>query len=314
MDLTAELSRKRGLSDWRQHAYNIKQLRRQLRSIEKKKRALSRAQKNREKVAIEVKVPHQDLIGLSQTFIKKSGETIQKIEASCCIQLSELAAIKSIKYFQEHAHRQIDQICRRALKEEKIPHSQKVFSLFQPHTEWVMKGKAGVPVELGLRVGIVEDQHQFILHHRVMEKEVDSDVAVTMAEKAKEKFANLNSMSFDRGFYSEDNQKALSKVLNVVGLKRKGKLSKEEQAMELSDAFKKARDKHSAVESAINALEVHGLDYCPDHGIEGFKRYVALAIVSRNIHRIGDILHRRAQAKAARENKRSQNRLLFLTT
>jgi len=44
------------------------------------------------------------------------------------------------------------------------------------------------------------------------------------------------------------------------------------------------------VESAINGLEVHGLDVCLDHGIEGFKRYVAWAVVARNIHRIGAIL------------------------
>ncbi|SCZ86715.1 hypothetical protein NSMM_690006 [Nitrosomonas mobilis] len=43
-------------------------------------------------------------------------------------------------------------------------------------------------------------------------------------------------------------------------------------------------------ESVINALEAHGLDKFSDHGIDSFKRYVAPAIVARNIHRIGDIL------------------------
>jgi hypothetical protein len=55
--------------------------------------------------------------------------------------------------------------------------------------------------------------------------------------------------------------------------------------------------KHSAVESAINALEVHGLDRCPDHGIEGFKRYVALSVVARNLQRIGAILTDKASNK-----------------
>ena len=45
----------------------------------------------------------------------------------------------------------IDQIDRRVLRGERILHDEKVFSLFQPHTEWISKGKAGVPVELGLR-------------------------------------------------------------------------------------------------------------------------------------------------------------------
>ena len=50
-----------------------------------------------------------------------------------------------------------------------------------------------------------------------------------------------------------------------------------------------AKRQHSAVESAINALEVHGLDKCPDYGIEAFERYVALAVLSRNIQKLGTI-------------------------
>ncbi len=65
--------------------------------------------------------------------------------------------------------RQIDQATRRAIGVKTIPHSEKVFSIFEPHTEWVVKGKAGVPMELGLKVCIVEDQHQFLLHHQVIE-------------------------------------------------------------------------------------------------------------------------------------------------
>ena len=42
--------------------------------------------------------------------------------------------------------------------------AEKVFSIFEPYTVWISKGKAGVPVELGVKVRILEDQHQFILH------------------------------------------------------------------------------------------------------------------------------------------------------
>jgi hypothetical protein len=46
---------------------------------------------------------------------------------------------------------------------------------------------------------------------------------------------------------------------------------------------------------------VHGLDLCPDHGIDGFKRYVALAVVARNIHRIGAILWQQEQLREQRK-------------
>ena len=37
----------------------------------------------------------------------------------------------------------------------------------------------------------------------------------------------------------------------------------------------------------MESLEQHGLDRCPDHGIDGFKRYVALAVLARNVQRLG---------------------------
>ena len=45
----------------------------------------------------------------------------------------------------------IDLVSRRILKGEEIPHDEKVFSVFEPHTEWISKGKRNPFVELGLR-------------------------------------------------------------------------------------------------------------------------------------------------------------------
>ena len=59
---------------------------------------------------------------------------------------------------------------------------------------------------------------------------------------------------------------------------------------EYSDEFIDSKKKHSAVESAINALQVHGLNKCRDHGIDGFKRYVAIAVIARNIQKIGALI------------------------
>ena len=203
----------------------------------------------------------------------------------------------------KHAIRQIDQIRRRVILGEAIPHEEKVFSIFEPHTEWISKGKAGVPVELGVKVCILEDQHQFILHHQVMQKRTDNQVTVSMVSEAKERFPDLEECSFDKGFHSPANQSELKNHLTLVVLPRKGRLSQQGQAQEQTAAFVKARRQHSAVESAINALEVHGLDRCPNHGIDGFKRYVALAVVARNIHRIGAILRQQEQERAQRKQK-----------
>ena len=100
----------------------------------------------------------------------------------------------------------------------------------------------------------------------------------------------MSAISFDKGFHSPANQDGLKEIVGQVVLPRKGKLSEAAKAIESEPEFFRLRRQHSAVESAINALEAHGLDRCPDHGIDGFKRYIALAVLARNIQRLGVVL------------------------
>ena len=195
-----------------------------------------------------------------------------------------------IQYFIEHAKRQMNQIDRRVLNGESIPQEEKVYSIFEPHTEWISKGKAGVSQELGLRVCVIEDQHGFILNHSVMEKQTDDQVVVEITQDTKNKFPNFNSCSFDKGFHSPSNKIDLSEILDTVILPKKGKLSVSQLEEESRDDFVSARHQHSAVESAINSLEHHGLDRCLDLGLAGFKRYVSLAILGKNLHQLGRII------------------------
>ena len=163
-------------------------------------------------------------------------------------------------------------------------------------------------MELGLKVCIMEDQHQFLLHHQVMEKQTDDQVAISMVGETKARFPSLATCSFDKGFHSPKNQEELAELLDVVALPRKGKRSQKTQEIESSETFLQAKKKHSAVESAINGLGVHGLDRCPDQGLDGFKRYVALSIVGRNLQRIGVILIKQERKRLERAQKRKLKR------
>ena len=157
-----------------------------------------------------------------------------------------------------------------------------------------------MPVELGLRVCVVEDSYRFILHHQVMEKTTDDQIAVSIVKESQSRFPALNTISMDKGFHSPNNQTQLKERLDLVVLPKKGRLSEADKTRESDVEFVQLRRQHSALESAINALEVHGLDKCSDHGIEGFKRYVALAIVARNIQRLGVVVREQALQKIAR--------------
>ena len=120
-----------------------------------------------------------------------------------------------------------------------------------------------------------------------MQHEVDVDVAVLMVQETKQRFPALSSCSFDQGFHSPSNQREWSGLLETVILPKKGRLSKKDQERQQEVVFIEGRCQHAAVESAIHALEVHGLDRCPDRELPAFKRYVALAIVARNLQILG---------------------------
>ena len=303
VELTGRLCECHELSDWRQHSYNVRHLKRLMRTAQNRKRSKAGAAEQKDKINALIIEAHQAYVDVAQRYLSKAQDTLATLEKGGFASELEVVSKLEIEGFMRHAIRQIDQIKRRVIWGESIAHAEKVFSIFEPHTEWISKGKAGVPVELGVKVCILEDQHRFILHHQVMEQKTDEQVAVSMVVEAKKRFTNLNACSFDKGFHSNENQDALKPQLKLVALPRKGKLSQQAQAVEQSAEFVKARQQHSAVESAINALEVHGLDRCLDHGINGFKRYVALAVVARNIHRLGAILWQQEQKRAQRKRR-----------
>ncbi len=280
-----------GLTEWRQSEYILRKIKKLFNRVNKLKHSKNQA---------ESVTAHGTYIDTAAGYVLRVRQSIEILRAMGNESFIRMAIIEQ---YIAHAQRQIDQIRRRVMNDETIPHHEKVFSIFEPHTEWISKGKAGVSQELGLKVCILEDQHGFILHHHVMEKQTDDRVAVEMVSVAKKKFPQLTGCSFDKGFHSPRNQRDLSGIIDNVILPRKGRLSVEAEAIEHAEDFVRARRKHSAIESAINALENHALDRCPDHSLFGFKRYVALAVLARNIQILGAKIQRKEQERLRREEK-----------
>jgi len=312
--LIASICSALGIQEWRQSSYNIRQIKKLFRLLQKLRRSKSKKQDKKEAKEKLIKEKHLDYIDLLYTHVHRIVLTIKKIrEMGIVDEKLELELVKVEQYIED-VKRQNDQILRRVINDETIPHEEKVFSIFERHTEWINKGKVGITAELGLRVCVLEEQHGFILHHMVMEKQTDDKVAIPMVEETKRRFPNLTSCSFDKGFYTPENRTKLGGIIEGVILPKKGKVSGKDLDIERSEDFIKEKNQHAAVESAINALENHGLDRCPDHGIEGFKRYVALAIVGRNIQILGHIVQqkqlkderRRLKLKKTWDAKRNQ--------
>jgi len=200
--------------------------------------------------------------------------------------IEDLVLVIELDRFIVLIDKHIDLVERRLLKGEKIPHDEKLFSIFEEYTEWISKGKSHPNVEMGKMLTITTDQYGLIVDYRNMDHETDSEIVVEIADTLLKKYL-VNSWSFDKGYYKKENKELLQLVIPNVIMPKKGKLSIPEKEEEHEASFKKLRNRHSAVESNINELEHNGLDRCRDKGYHGFKRYVGMGIVAYNLHRIG---------------------------
>ena len=192
-------------------------------------------------------------------------------------------------YFHALLDQHLDLGQRRRLQEETISAPEKVFSLFEPHPEWIQKGKQRPNVELGPRLLIATDQHQMIQDYAVLRSAAAVDQSVPVAERLLSRYGagSVASLSFDKGFTRAADRELLELYIPAVVMPKRGKKNAVEAERESGKKFKALRRQHSAVESAINSLEHHGLNRCLDVGLAGYLRYVGLGVMSYNLHVLG---------------------------
>jgi len=225
-------------------------------------------------------------------YLAVGGELSFKVRQSLlglCNQAVDAGRWERLAWFHEMLDKHLDLVERRLLKEETIPAHEKVFSLFEPHTEWIQKGKHRPNVELGHRLLVATDQHQIIQDYDVLLKAAEVDQSLPVADRLLGRYGSgsVASMSFDKGFTRTADRELLSLYIPEVVMPKRGKKNAAETARESGKQFIALRHQHSAVESEINSLEHHGLNRCLDVGIKGYQRYVGYGVLSYNLHVIG---------------------------
>ena len=225
-----------------------------------------------------------------------------KVQASLlglCDQAVDATRWEQLAYFHRMLDKHLELVDRRLLQEETIPSHEKVFSLFEPHTEWIQKGKQRPNVELGHKLLLATDQQQLIQDYDVLRQEAEVDQSIPVADRLLGRYGagSLASLSFDKGFTRAADRELLSLYVPEVVMPKRGKKNAEETQRESGKKFVALRQQHSAVESEINSLEHHGLNRCLDVGLEGYLRYVGYGVMSYNLHMVGRELLRRRHAK-----------------
>ena len=239
-------------------------------------------------------------------YLRVGGELAAKVHTSLlalCDQPVRLARWEQLEYFHRMLDKHLGLVQRRLLQDEKIPHAEKVFSLFEPHTEWIQKGKQRPNVELGHRFLIATDQHQLIQDYDIPVGQADVAQSVPVTDRLLGRYGvgSLASVSFDKGFSDMADRELLSLYVPLVVMSKRGRKNAVETQRESEPRFVVRRRAHSAVESEINSLEHHGLNRCLDMGLDGYRRYAGLGVLSYNLHVIGrELLRRKAETCGGR--------------
>lgn len=233
------------------------------------------------------------LTDATRSYLKKAKALFAKLEKEKPnfpqTDLADMVTILELERFMRLLQKHIDLLERRMIKGEEIPHQEKMFSIFEPYTEWVKKGKMRPNVELGKKATITTDQFNLIVDYQIMEHQADSEIVPDLAERLFFKYS-IKSWSFDKGYWHKNNKTLLSQKVEHLVLPKKGKCNSLEHEQEHRPKFIKLRNRHSAIESNINELGHRGLDRCPDRGYGNFKRYVGLSVCAYNLRKIGEHL------------------------
>jgi hypothetical protein len=286
IELAVVQAEARNLPGWRQHEHLLGKVRKLTRRIERI------AARKGPDYQTRLKKPYRQLLQVSGKILRKARllcEELDELESDN----RSLFQVQELRTFIGRTQHVRGTARRRVLHGERVPNEDKLFSIFEPHTQLYKRGKAGEPEQFGRLLLVYEDVAGFVVQHYLLPRDKgDRDVIVEQTKTLQE-FLNgkMESLSLDRGFHTPDNQLQLLKIVKHPCLPKPGAKQAAKQEEAATVQFRQARQRHSGIESAIGALQSgNGMKRCRDHTEIGFERYLALGILGRNLHTLGRLL------------------------
>ena len=218
-------------------------------------------------------------------YAERALPCIDAYKAGTLEELLEQARIfDDIQHYLALAEQVSSQAKRRVIDGESVPASEKLVSIFEPHTDIIIKD--GRDTHFGHKTCLTGGRSNLILDCVVLKgNPADSDMSQTMLERQKDIWGRPPlKAALDGGFASKDNVE-LAKGLGVKDIcfaKRRG--IKVTDMCRSPYVHKRLRNFRAGIESGISWLKrCFGLDRCAWQGWRSFRSYVWASIVSANL-------------------------------
>jgi transposase, IS5 family len=230
----------------------------------------------------------EEVVGNARAALEKTRK-MRRRDMFADMAIEELR--KQLEHFCELGSRVIDQARRRALDGEQVPTSEKIYSIFEPHTDLIKRGKVRTPIEFGHKVFLAESAQGLITQYEVLKGNPSDDIHVAPSLRHhRQAFGRAPELyGTDRGFFSEQNLTSCKQAgVKVVCIpQRGGKKTKEREAYESSAAFKQGQRFRAGIEGRISVLfRGRGMKRCLAEGPDRFELWVGAAVLANNLMRI----------------------------
>lgn len=232
---------------------------------------------------------YRHLVNTAQKTVHQAEQVLEALQTYA--PQEGKALIHTLQTFVPRTRQVIDQTVRRVFEKEQVPASEKIVSIFEPHTDIIRRGKANKETEFGHKVWLAEVEGGFISQFRVLDGNPSDDAQwQPTIERHIDQFGHPPwQASADRGVHSPHNE-AFAKIAGVkrIILPRPGRKSPQRLQHERQRWFRRGRRFHVGVEGRISVISrKHGLDRCRDTGKTGFLRWVGWGVIANNLSTMG---------------------------
>ena len=226
----------------------------------------------------QVRQKTKTLIVRVEELLDKAASVVAYSKRSTCLELMALGVALEEKL---PVMRQVAEVARRrAFEGENVPRQEKVFSIFEPHTELIMRGRRNHPVEFGHKVLFTQSKEKFITDYVVFEASVGDDGLLPLVlERHEEKYGRRpDSVAGDKGFCPDaDTYEELEEEVDYLGVPRRTR--------DFGDAMMRIWQQWRAgIEGTISCLKrAFRLARCCFRGFKNFASAVGSAVFCHNL-------------------------------
>lgn len=231
---------------------------------------------------------YRDLVRMTEETLDQARQIANQLNHVQCGDLMDMAIAQAvaaeIRHFMPLANQVVAQTERRVFRGETVPATEKIVSIFEPHTDIIIKGAR--EIEYGHKVCLTTGTSALVTDV-VVEKgnPADSTLAIRMIERQKEIFGKApRQASFDGGFATRSNLAAIQAlgVRDTAFHKRCGIEVKDMTSSRL--VYTKLRAFRAGIEGTISFLKrSFGLERCTWRGFESFRAYVYCGVLACNL-------------------------------